>query len=477
MAIQNTLNEEETNLVNTLINSGITDEKELESNLFEFREFKNKQQQEIKQAIPAEEQGTPGLEGFAAGTFKGLLSTVTGMSELGQKLLDPTRWFSKKHREREVAKIPEELTTPVGTAEKIGFGAEQIGEFFVPATKVAKPLKAATKGSSWLTKLLTTMGVEGTIGGGVSALQEGEIGTEQLIDGAISAAAGGTAILLSAPVKAIGVGIKKLGVKVLQSTVKTPIAALKEYAKKYTSLGDEMMKLLKTGALKVDDTAHVLKQSDDVLETFGKSYDDIFKQKEITMSADDVFDGIKKGFDDLPTGLVEEELKTLDDIQKIVTGKKERLAGGMFDGFQLNKIKRSLANKGYAGIQDTPAKEMYRDASKFIREFIESKDNTGTIRDLNKSWKLWSDIQEGAVNKLAGESSVTLSAPIAAVGKVTGEVADMLKLTTGNISKILSWVGAGVEGLSSVQIKAIKSLGQFITDMDKAEQPEGGEEQ
>jgi len=149
-------------------------------------------------------QPVSGFQGFSVGTVKGALSTLTGTSSLGERLLRGTLKtvlpkglegsFGVQGQMQQTSAqklVPERLRTPYGTAEKIGFGAEQIAEFLLPSTKVAK----LEKGMPLLGRALTEAGLFG----GQTALQQGEVnkevGTATVFGGAFPIAGAGFSFL------------------------------------------------------------------------------------------------------------------------------------------------------------------------------------------------------------------------------------------------------------------------------------------
>lgn len=115
----------------------------------------------------------------AIGAAKGLGSSVYGLGQLGERALQPI--FGG-----EVSKKPQ-ILEPKTTAEKVGFGAEQIGEFFVPASGIAKGVKVLEKGiqASKTSKLLqgasklvsrSILGAGET--GAITAIQQGQLNEE-----------------------------------------------------------------------------------------------------------------------------------------------------------------------------------------------------------------------------------------------------------------------------------------------------------
>ena len=93
------------------------------------------------------------LGGFAKGAGKGVLSTLQGVGELGQKMVQPFENVLEKVTgipgptgEAGTRRIwPKSWETPETTAEEIGFGAEQIGEFLIPVRADEKATVLLTK--------------------------------------------------------------------------------------------------------------------------------------------------------------------------------------------------------------------------------------------------------------------------------------------------------------------------------------------
>lgn len=134
---------------------------------------------------------------FSAGVVKGGLSTLKGIGTLGQSALDQTvgrgvnailgKGFTPTgpdgsgsdlyRKGTQTEQKARQFLTPEGTAQKVGFGTEQIAEFFVPATKIAKGEAVITALTSGLPKFL----------GGASRVA-GKAGINALADTAIGAA-------------------------------------------------------------------------------------------------------------------------------------------------------------------------------------------------------------------------------------------------------------------------------------------------
>ena len=136
-----------------------------------------------------EPQGEQGIKGFGLGAVKGALSTLSSVSSIANKafskapalglVLPPLAGLAAADKALAPRK---ENFKPQGTAEKIGFGTEQVAEFLVPAGEVAKGVKVTEAGIDALKlgKLSTTVlktAVKSLIGAGetagITALQGG----------------------------------------------------------------------------------------------------------------------------------------------------------------------------------------------------------------------------------------------------------------------------------------------------------------
>jgi hypothetical protein len=116
-----------------------------------------------------DDPGKGGLAGVGVGAAKGAGSTASSLGKIGLSLLDNTvgrvgnaisgKGFTKPQNNIAAEEAIAQAVTPQSTAEKIGFGAEQIGEFFIPGGAVAKAGKYAEAGVDALK--LTQKGLEG----------------------------------------------------------------------------------------------------------------------------------------------------------------------------------------------------------------------------------------------------------------------------------------------------------------------------
>jgi len=147
-------------------------------------------------------------EQVAVGAGKGVISTLTSASSLGEKIikgigrtLTPKKYeeqlgFAKTEKTGAEELIPEELRTPETGAEKVGFIGEQILEFFIPGAAGLKAGKAAQVGAKaagagktlqTAAKLGAISATEAGLAAGQTALQTGEFGKEAKTAGALGA--------------------------------------------------------------------------------------------------------------------------------------------------------------------------------------------------------------------------------------------------------------------------------------------------
>jgi len=152
------------------------------------------------------------------GAGKGVLSSISGASQLGQKGLQTITGIQAP-----ISRLPEKFTTPTTVQQFSGFVPEQIGEFFIPGaagTKISKAISGA-KLLKNVPKLAKTAGLAGRVGteattfGGITGIQEGTLkgGAKE------SALIGGLLPVAGAATSVVG---KKLSSRVMNSLIKPP---------------------------------------------------------------------------------------------------------------------------------------------------------------------------------------------------------------------------------------------------------------
>lgn len=134
------------------------------------------------------EKALRAVSGLSVGAAKGIASTIAGASALGEKVLQaPLKMVGAEVRKPIGEEIQESgVLAPRGTAEKIGYGVERIGEFVSPvgimgkaakaveaATGLAKAGKVVPGVGKALGRLGVRAGIEGATTGAITAAQTG----------------------------------------------------------------------------------------------------------------------------------------------------------------------------------------------------------------------------------------------------------------------------------------------------------------
>jgi hypothetical protein len=140
------------------------------------------------------------LADLGIGAAKGVASTISGASELGQNMFRPINnavlgLFGQQ--QAPTATLPKEMTTPSNTSQQVGFTGEHIAEYLLPLTKAMEAGKItesvidAANLPSWLggaLKVGAKAGIEGATSGAVTAAQEGSVNQNVATSAALGAA-------------------------------------------------------------------------------------------------------------------------------------------------------------------------------------------------------------------------------------------------------------------------------------------------
>jgi hypothetical protein len=145
------------------------------------------------------------------GAGKGVLSTLKGIGELSQKTGQGMIFEQIRKQPTEEQKAQDltkaEILKPKGIAQKIGFGAEQVGEFFIP-------MGGATKAEKLLTTVLPKAGKLATFGiKTIGEATEYAFKTALQTGGDVPQTTGTFLLSLAIPpiIKGVGAGLKKIG--------------------------------------------------------------------------------------------------------------------------------------------------------------------------------------------------------------------------------------------------------------------------
>jgi len=159
------------------------------------------------------------------GALKGIGSTVFNIGKLGEVIANPIeRSLGLKETKTEKPQFLE----PEGTAQNIGFGAEQIAEFLIPASKIAKVSGAINKASLAVKAPSTVQ--KGLSLAGRSALEAGAAGGQRYVQTGGDTEEAKTAALIAAAFPVVGAAVSGVGKfigatgKKIQQTVIRPNA-------------------------------------------------------------------------------------------------------------------------------------------------------------------------------------------------------------------------------------------------------------
>ena len=164
----------------------------------DFRPKAPEEQFPIQQTSSLKAGGVVGaVQDFSQGVAKGGTSTILGIGEIGNKIQRGVAGAARAiglnvspsaagetsifNRSSPVGQKAQEIVTPQGTAQNIGYGTEKVAEFFVPATKAMKAENIVTALTSGIrTPLIAAASrvagkatVQGVAAGAVTAAQTG----------------------------------------------------------------------------------------------------------------------------------------------------------------------------------------------------------------------------------------------------------------------------------------------------------------
>lgn len=388
--------------------------KESDSNIkFVVNDFKNKYENETQQVQQPKENS---VLGFFKGAGKGIASTVKNAASLGEKgltaglkallpkSLEDNFGVDKPLEQTSAEKlIPQSITTPTTTAQKVGFGTEQVAEFLVPGSKIAKAGKVlegvkALEGAGKVATVargVARLAPEALVGAGQTALQEGD--TKGFIKNAILF--GSLSKLGSTLSKGVASATKNLPNKLVDSAVKP---TLEESRKAITyggnTLGQDMLERGLTGTDRqiLKKSIGGLNNSEDKLQTILKDSKETIKRSELTKYVENLAQTKR----DTP-GVVEEAKKVMSVLKQF----PEELSL-----IKANQVKRNIYNtlRDLAYKLD-PALSTNKEAMKAlasgIKQEIEKKTEAqvgkGVVEKINRDLSVYGKAHDRVIDKLA----------------------------------------------------------------------------
>lgn len=337
------------------------------------------------------------------GVGKGILSTLTGISSLGErgirtmgraitpKSLEAKFGFEKlSQQEKTVAEklIPERLRTPEGVAQKIGFGVEQLAEWLVPSSKIAKIEKGR--------KLITRMGIEAGALGGIAAAQKGEVRTEAKT----AAIMGAIFPVVGAGFTAVKKGLKPVGEKIQYTVIRPTLKDVKDgfnikNVDKYNVGGNLGETAVKTHT-KLNQLAKELKEKL-TGSNFRVNVNNVLKDTKKRLLGDKAKTfGLNKGIK-----------VALKDLKDELTEASLNLDGEAIDLFTATQLKRGAGTKGawaYGRVEPnaTAIEKVYTTFYQEIKKAIE-KIAPENIKGINKKLSELIPISNAVLRRLPVE--------------------------------------------------------------------------
>lgn len=301
----------------------------------------------VQNQVQPQEENRTSQEQLMTGVTKGIGNTLLGASELGAKGLQAvTEPITNAIRpavqsvteplvsqlgaaptnaqvNQQMTDIRQNLTTPKGIGENIGYTGEQVGEFMLPSGAIGKATKLA-EGASFgqkamnLAKLATLEGLAGT---GISAAQTGDVDNQALTTGAVSAA-------IPVASKAFGQFVKFMG-KGKQALAEQQIAQLIKPDKNAYLFGKNPAKAIIDEKIVANNWEDLAKKVGGKMDEVGSEIDNVVSSAPATKTIDatQILNKNAEEFGGKVTG--KDQWRTFSDRMQQLTGEfKPDLASG-----------------------------------------------------------------------------------------------------------------------------------------------------
>lgn len=345
---------------------------------------------------------TTGIGQELVGGLKGAVNTAQGLSNLGQQALGQTVGravnfaMGKGNTPAPVAAspLPKAASTPSNTFQKVGFGAEQVGEFLAPggaeedaAKATGKVLEEAPKIVQTAAKLGTKALTSAATMAGLTSAQEGS--TKDIKQ---SATIGGALSLLSAPIQKL---IEKVPETAWGSILKrTPAVVVKN--------PDLEADAAKTGLVGMTRQS-ILDKAGSEITNIETSLDSIIKQAKGDISTSKLSEYVKP-LRDAYSRIPGEEgsVKAIDGVLESLQNKGEKIS--VQDAQQLKKdIYQHIAKSYGKGLMEiSPITEAQKQIARGLKTEIQNI--VPEIKGLNEKWAVYNGIQEAIDKTLARQT-------------------------------------------------------------------------
>lgn len=391
------------------------------------------------------------------GVGKGALSTIKGLSGIGEKILQtPLKAAGVKFgpetsaqklqstAEKKLGLKEGELTTPSNKLQKVGKFAEQVAEFAIPGAKVEK----LTAGSKLGTKLLS----RAISSGGVATAQSGKVGKETAIAGATEIAlpiAGKAVTTITKPVvnvlgrllSGLGSGISGAPSNVLQLIYKNPETA-KKVSKKIIKEGQESVlednaKTIMNGISKIKQEARssygkeleTLSKVDIKPENIAKNTISALKKNKINVS--------KSGLDLSSSEILDKNIQkravsVINDINERTS------ADGKDIKYLIDKISSSKFKTGLQDPDRLAFNALMNDLSKALKNAVD--ESTDKLSAINKKFSTDMNLAEG-MEKIFGKVNFKNESELNAIAKKLDSLFNQKGLDPKTINNFLTRIG------------------------------------
>lgn len=412
------------------------------------------------------------------GALKGAGSTVMGISTLGEKGLkagyDATigKLTGRAAPEAGVLQeqIKEQYLTPEGTAQKIGFAAEQIGEFFVPVGGVAKGAALATRGAKAL-RIVKQSAATAFEQGVRTSIQQGKVDERSVI-------AAGTGAMM--PVLGAGLGLVKNQLprwsqKLEEINLRLTPAQRRQFADKIDDVTKYLSekKIVGTATKRLDRVTQQYETMEPQLQKFLTQ-----DAKNVTIPKQqllDNLDDLKARYQDrVDTDLIDTQI---DRIKNTINKNQ----GDAIEAFKINKLKRSAYDSAYNEAGNKVMDDVMHGVGDILRTNLEGvtqgmKLNGRSIAQFNKEYGTLINARKllttaasrkdvGFLSKLVstfvGGALGSSAGPVGAA--VGGAIAPAIaERAAGTLPR--SALAAGLRAASETAVpEAVKTVGKALT--------------
>lgn len=420
--------------------------------------FPKEEPQAVKQSFFQKLGGA--IENFGIGAYKGAASTVSNISSLGQKGLDTiTKPISEAITGKPYQSTPtlnetfEGTTaiTPTSTAQKVGFGAEQVGEFFIPGGATAKAEKAAelAAGGSKLAKIAglgAKVATEAGVTAGITATQGGnkqDIKNAGVIGGGLSLVSGGLGKILE---------------KVPESAWKTILKRTPSMAIKNPDLAGQAAKTGLTGLTR--DSLSV--KAGNAIQSIEIALDDLFKstsdKKIATLKIAPYLDELRNAYSKIPG-----EQNSLEAINNVA---RDFLSKKTLTPLEANEMKRAIyqniSNSYGKGVLDIPAKA---DAQKAIARGLKDEINRviPEAKTLNEKQAVYLQIKKALDKAVArGEGKGIAGTGIGLYDLGVGGLAEIAGVASGHPLMGIAGVALSKSASSPAVLSSVSKLTTYF---------------